>query len=46
MARQNPTCIYCLETKVESAFNTEHVLPRAYGRFQGICPCGERVQNP
>jgi hypothetical protein len=27
-------CIYCLETKPDSEFNAEHVIPRAFGKFQ------------
>lgn len=28
-------CIYCLERKSESAFNREHVIPEAFGAFEG-----------
>jgi hypothetical protein len=28
-------CIYCLEKQGESAFNAEHVIPRAFGQFEG-----------
>ena len=31
----NSTCIYCKETKVTSDFSREHVLPEAFGQFQG-----------
>ena len=27
------SCIYCLESKPESAFNREHVIPEAFGVF-------------
>jgi len=27
-------CIWCLETKPESAFNREHVIPEAFGKFE------------
>jgi len=27
-------CIYCLEEKVADAFNREHVIPEAFGKFQ------------
>jgi hypothetical protein len=30
-------CIYCLDTKDETAFNREHVVPQAYGRFGYPC---------
>ena len=26
-------CIYCLEKKPEDAFNAEHVIPQAFGKF-------------
>lgn len=32
---QEARCIYCLETKPLGDFNTEHVLHRAFGGFQG-----------
>ncbi len=32
---QQERCIYCLETKQLAAFNTEHVLHRAFGGFEG-----------
>lgn len=32
---QKARCIYCLETKRLAAFNTEHVLHRAFGGFEG-----------
>jgi HNH endonuclease len=28
-------CIYCLESRDESDFNAEHVLPEAFGKFEG-----------
>lgn len=38
-------CIYCLHDKDTSAFNTEHVIPQAFGRFrQNLtldCVCAE-----
>lgn len=30
---QSARCIYCLQTKQLTEFNTEHVLPRAFGAF-------------
>lgn len=27
-------CIYCLENKPETAFNREHIIPQAFGRFE------------
>ena len=27
-------CIYCLEDKPEAAFNREHVIPQAFGKFE------------
>jgi len=32
------TCIYCLTTADEAAFNREHVLPEAFGRFKNNLP--------
>lgn len=29
-----PTCLYCSETKDPAAFNKEHVLPDAFGRYE------------
>lgn len=29
-----PTCLYCRETKPNDAFNREHVVPEAFGRFE------------
>ena len=29
------TCIYCLEEKPLTAFNREHVIPQAFGTFEG-----------
>lgn len=39
-------CIYCLETKDDTAFNREHVIPQSYGTFDGNnlvldCVCRE-----
>jgi hypothetical protein len=38
-------CIYCLEDKPEAAFNREHVIPQAFGRFENNlvldCVCKE-----
>lgn len=31
----NARCIYCLESKPVVEFNTEHVLPKAFGGFRG-----------
>lgn len=31
-------CIYCLETKPESEFNKEHVIPQAFGKFGSATP--------
>jgi hypothetical protein len=28
-------CIYCLEKKPEGDFNAEHVIPQAFGKFEG-----------
>ncbi len=30
-----PTCIYCRDIKEPSQFNREHVVPEAFGRFEG-----------
>lgn len=29
------SCIYCTQTKAQSEFNKEHVIPEAFGRFRG-----------
>lgn len=31
-------CIYCKQFKTEAQFNTEHVIPRAFGRFHSNSP--------
>jgi hypothetical protein len=28
-------CIYCLEKKPDEAFNADHVIPQAFGKFEG-----------
>ena len=33
MAQQSYTCIYCTNTKYENQFNSEHVIPKAFGTF-------------
>jgi hypothetical protein len=30
-----PTCLYCHEIKDANAFNREHVVPEAFGKFEG-----------
>ncbi len=35
MEADSSRCIYCLETKPRHAFNTEHVVPFAFGGFEG-----------
>jgi hypothetical protein len=38
-------CIYCLNKKPDGSFNTEHVIPQAFGQFEGNlvldCVCFE-----
>lgn len=33
MVEQTYTCIYCLQTKPPALFNSEHVIPKAFGLF-------------
>jgi len=35
---QERRCIYCLEDKPTNEFNTEHVIPQAFGKFGGQSP--------
>lgn len=32
-------CIYCLESKPPGAFNREHIIPQAFGKFQAAEEC-------
>jgi hypothetical protein len=27
-------CVYCLKEKPKTEFNTEHVIPKAFGRYE------------
>ena len=41
-------CIHCLAEKPDSSFNREHVLPEAFGTFEGnlvLCRSGAEASS-